>query len=167
MSLRSQDLRWLAAYGRFLAKVDQRLALHGALPTEAQQGMVFKELMLEDPEMLDIARDLGLDTETLMEFNPPARIVSERIYRETFDGVWPFTVEWGTLSCQAGAGSQAGAVTFTAPDGTVYGIGGGAMDRLGAASVDPIWLENPDGPAPRVTLNDIDAAARRLWERET
>jgi hypothetical protein len=150
-------LRLLKAYGRLNSKIDEQLGLEGAEPTDSQRRSAFRQLIFEDPEMLDISRELGLDVDGLLE--PTSRMFSERVSRKTFDGVWPFSVEWGILSCQSRA------VTFIAPDGTVYGLNGWALDRLGAAKVNPIALPHPDDPDRHLSIGDLEAAGRRLCER--
>lgn len=52
---------------------------------------------------------------------------------------WPLTVDGGRLWCK-----QPGAVTFVAPDGTVYAVNGTAKDFNRGADIAPIWADDPD-----------------------
>jgi hypothetical protein len=80
---------------------------------------------------------------------------SKSISKATFKGTWPFTVNHGVVGCTDGK------VTFTAPDGTVYGINGTALDA-GYADAKPIWRKDPTGLAPNVSIGDVQEVGLKL-----
>lgn len=57
-----------------------------------------------------------------------------------FGDDWPLTVDHGLLRCEG-----VGAVTFTAPDGTVYAVNGLAKSSTNHPAIDPIWADSGGG----------------------
>lgn len=75
---------------------------------------------------------------------------------------WPLTVDRGQVDCEQGM-----LLTFTAPDGTRYGINGTAQSKLGLPPIDAIWARQTtqDGQDIStwqlgVNTDDLFAAAR-------
>jgi hypothetical protein len=88
---------------------------------------------------------------------------SEHISKTTFKGIWPVSVDGGTLTCDA---TKGGAITFT-PDGSndTYASNGTAMGwapKEGWKDFRDIWLDDPDGLGPKVNSRDFDAEAQKL-----
>lgn len=89
----------------------------------------------------------------------PSAVAATHINADTFDAVWPFTVQRGTLECHY-------AVTFKA-DGVVYALNGPAKDQ-GHAELDPIGLDDLEFlkfaeslRGPGETLEDVLAVTGR------
>ena len=68
---------------------------------------------------------------------PAGSIGVEEVSRGDFGADWPLTVDSGVLACQG-----AGAVTFTAPDGTTYAVNGLAQSATSYPEIDPIWADS-------------------------
>lgn len=64
------------------------------------------------------------------------------VYAHEYGRTWPLTVDHGTLRCDG----EDKAVTFEAPDGTVYALNGPAKVRSLGIDIDPIQLRDPDNP---------------------
>ena len=67
---------------------------------------------------------------------------SRHVTRTQYGAAWPLTVSSGILGCQQPP--YPGAVTFTAPDGTVYwvnGTAGDSADKNGWQDIHPIWAK--------------------------
>jgi hypothetical protein len=75
----------------------------------------------------------------------PATGNTVEVTRAEYGEEWPLTVDRGIVGCEADA------VTFTAPDGEVYGVNGHALAR-GSQEIDPIWRAAPDQFDPDFTL---------------
>jgi hypothetical protein len=90
---------------------------------------------------------------------------SQHVSKATFTGLWPLTVDGGTIACDV---SKGGSITFT-PDGTndVYAENGTAMGgwakQEGWKDFHDIWLTS-DGPGPRVNASDLDAIGQKLCD---
>lgn len=63
-----------------------------------------------------------------------------QVHARDFGRTWPLTVDHGILRCDDGA------VTFEAPDGTVYALHGTAKNRGLGLDVEAICLSDPDNP---------------------
>ncbi|OBG25295.1 hypothetical protein [Mycobacterium sp. 852002-51057_SCH5723018] len=90
---------------------------------------------------------------------------SEHISKATFKGIWPVSVDGGTLTCDA---TKGGSITFT-PDGSseTYASNGTAMGwapQEGWKNFRNIWLDDPDGLGPKVNSRDFDAEGHRLCD---
>jgi hypothetical protein len=90
---------------------------------------------------------------------------SEHISKATFHGVWPVSVDAGTLTCDATKGSS---ITFT-PDGSsdTYASNGTAMGwapKEGWKNFRDIWLDDPTGFEPKVNSSDFDAEGQKLCD---
>ncbi len=70
------------------------------------------------------------------------------ISRQTFDGVWPLTVEFGTLRCE-----RAFSVVFRAPDGTDYAVNGLAASDY--PEIRPIWADDPSIPGSKINIGPL------------
>ena len=89
---------------------------------------------------------------------------SLHISASSFHGTWPFTVSSGVVACRHPPHSGPfGVVTFTAPDGTTYGINGTALDH-GYPDVTPIWRKpaHPLVPGERVSIGDVQDRGLQL-----
>jgi hypothetical protein len=92
---------------------------------------------------------------------------TQHVTKATFTGLWPLTVDGGTIACDV---SKGGSITFT-PDGTgdVYAENGTAMGgwakQEGWKDFHDIWLTTPGGsPGPRVDSGDLDAIGQKLCD---
>lgn len=64
------------------------------------------------------------------------------------DRLWPFSIDAGTLVCDADA------VTFES-DGTVYALNGLALTRELGLEPDPIWLDNPEVEGTKISIGPL------------
>jgi hypothetical protein len=78
---------------------------------------------------------------------PAGSIGAEEVSRGDFGEDWPLTVDSGVLACQG-----AGAVTFTALDGTTYAVNGLAQSATPYPEIDPIWA---DSGKPKVDIGPL------------
>jgi hypothetical protein len=92
---------------------------------------------------------------------------TEHVTKGMFTGLWPLTVDGGTIACDV---SKGGSITFS-PDGTgdVYAENGTAMGgwakQEGWKDFHDIWLTTPGGfPGPRVDSGDLDAIGQKLCD---
>jgi hypothetical protein len=90
---------------------------------------------------------------------------SEHISKATLKGTWPVTADGGTLACDA---TKGGSITFS-PDGSpdTYAENGTAMGwapKEGWKDFHEIWLDDPDGPGPKVNASDFDAEGHKLCD---
>ena len=83
---------------------------------------------------------------------------AEQIDRSTFSGTWPFTVSSGILRCL----DSAGAVTFSASNGTTYAINGTAGDEGAGEDVKSIWRKDPSDAGMYMYLGDVMDEGQRL-----
>jgi hypothetical protein len=81
-------------------------------------------------------------------FSTPVNVLAEVVSQSNFKGIWPLTVEEGTLLCNKNA------VTFKTKDGKVYGVNGTAKTR-GAQPIEPIWANDPELPGTKLNLSDL------------
>lgn len=64
------------------------------------------------------------------------------------DRPWPFSIEQGTLACDADA------VTFETA-GAVYALNGLAIGRDLGTDPDPIWLDNPEVEGFKISIGSL------------
>ena len=79
------------------------------------------------------------------------------------DGLWPFTIESGELTC-IGPAEDPG--VFIAAKGDVFALNPAAIrlaDQVGAnPDLDPIWREHPDMPGVKVNVSPMILYALKL-----
>lgn len=88
------------------------------------------------------------------------------ITKESFPGDWALNVDSGVLKCENKA------VSFTAPDGTIYALNGfgqvySKKNELGWQPITPesdIWLNNPEMPGIKISTSDMIEAGLALCE---
>jgi len=118
----------------------------------AEGGGRFSRLRLGLGLIIAIVIIVGVVILTGGGSKPPDGVL---ITKQQFGTAWPFSVPQGYVDCKGG-GKNFGPVTFTAPDGTVYGVNGIALSD-GYPAVRPIWLESTDPKSddPRVPIGPI------------
>ena len=79
------------------------------------------------------------------------------INRSYLGNDWPLSVESGTLRCEG-----AGAIVFTAPDGTDYGVNALAAQY---ADIAPIWAADPTGQFAKRDIGPLVNEGQRLCQR--
>jgi hypothetical protein len=80
----------------------------------------------------------------------PDAILATTVSRATYGDGWPFTVASGILSCHPGQ-----AVVFETSDGTVYALNGVATADPQFHDLEPIWLDDPSGVAPKLSIGPL------------
>jgi hypothetical protein len=95
----------------------------------------------EDPQAVPTTTATSTTTPIEPEPEPEPKPEPEpepgHISRSDMGKKWPLKVDSGELACDGSNGF--GAVTFTAPDGTVYAVNGSASAR----DIGPIWANHP------------------------
>lgn len=79
-----------------------------------------------------------------------------KVSKDSFDGLWPFSVDEGEIACQKGS-----ALTFSA-NGKVYGLNGLADSWFDTEPLEDIWLPNPEIEGLRIGIQDVQRAAEAL-----
>lgn len=88
----------------------------------------------------------GSDSTTEPTQNPGS------VHQDDYGDAWPFTVESGVIRCLTGERVvfESGGVTYA-----INGLARGAMEQQGWSDVGEIWRDNPEGPAPKVSLDGM------------
>lgn len=80
------------------------------------------------------------------------------ISKDTYEGDWPFTVDFGMLACRRGS-----VVVFRTVDREVYALNGLA-EAQGHSELRPIWKDNPNIPGLKISIGELISDGLKLCD---